>query len=161
MAFNKEAVAVPIIGFVLIIIVVSFFVSIFSHMAQPTITIRLGDGIFKAKVASTEQQRQKGLADVDRLESSEALLMVFPDQGKWSIWMKDMKVPIDVVWLDFNKKVIYSVANISPEISDLETYAPKTLAKYVVELPAGTIKSKAINNNSVADFDLGTIVGFK
>lgn len=150
---------VPIIGGALIIIVATFFVSIFPSFNKPTITLQLGDGIFNAKVVSTANDRAKGLAGVAVFDPDQALLMVFPNQEKWNIQPKDMKVAIDVVWLNSDKKVVYAVTDVSPDSSVSEAFTPKLPAMYVVLLPEGTVKSKMINTISIANFNTGTIVG--
>jgi len=152
---------VPIIGGVLVVIVVSFFISIFPTMAQPTTYLRIGDGIFNARVATSDSDRTKGLGGVTKLDSNQALLMVFSSEDKWVIWMKNMKVPIDIIWLDSNKKVVYAVTDISPDESTSEVFTPKYPAMYVVELPAGTVEDKAINNTSIAIFNIENMIGIK
>ena len=161
MGTHKNFGVVAIIGGALLIILVAFFISVLPVMTQSTTYLKLGDGVFDAKVTATENGRAKGLAGVTELNPNQALLMVFPDQEKWGIWMKDMKIPIDIVWLNSDKKVVYAVTDVSPDISTSETFSPKLPAKYVVELPAGTVKSKAITTNSVAIFDIGTTVVVK
>jgi uncharacterized membrane protein (UPF0127 family) len=150
---------VPIIGGALIMIVATFFVSISPSFSKPTISLQLGDGVFNAKVVSTAGDRAKGLAGVTVFNADQALLMVFPTQDEWSIGARDMKVDIDIVWLNSDKKVIYAVTDVTPELLDSEVYTPKLPAMYVVLLPAGTVKAKMINTISIANFNIGTIVG--
>jgi len=78
--------------------------------------------------------------------------MIYPNEAKWGIWMKDMHIPIDIVWLDKNKKIVHIVKNVSPDNSTSKIFEPNTIAKYVVELPAGTVDSKAIITNQLARF---------
>lgn len=152
---TKNAGVIPIIGGVLTVIVATFFISILPTMMQPTTFLQLGDGVFKARLVTNETDRSKGLAGVTQFDSDQALLMVFPDQEKWGIWMKDMKIPIDIVWLNSDKKVVYAVTNVSPDLSTSQTFTPKLPAKYVVELPAGTVNSKMITTSTTAIFNIG------
>lgn len=152
---------VPIIGGALIIIVATFFMSIFPKIMQSTTYLRLGDGIFNAKLALNNNDRLKGLSEITKLNPDQALLMVFPSEEKWGIWMKDMKVPIDIVWLDSNKKVIYAVTDVSPDVATSEIFTPKSPAMYVIELPAGTVNSKAITTKTTAFFNIEPMVGTK
>jgi len=114
----------------------------------------LGNGIFHADLAIDETARTKGLSGISELASNKALLMVFPGEGKWGIWMKNMKIPIDIVWLDKDKKVVYIVKNASPEDSTSTTFEPKMPAKYVIEVPAGTVDGSAVNINQMAIFQV-------
>lgn len=152
---------IAIIGGALLVIVIAFFMSILPMMTQPTTHLRIGDGIFNARVVTSDSDRTKGLDGVTKLDSNQALLMVFPAEDKWKIWMKDMKVPIDIVWLDSNKKVVYVVTNVLPNEPTSEVFTPKYPAMYVVELPAGTVEGKAINDASIAIFNIENMIGIK
>lgn len=161
MGLRRNIGIVPIIGGALVIIVVSFFMSILPTMTQPTTDLRIGDGIFNARVATSDSDRTKGLGGVTKLGSDQALLMVFSSEDKWSIGMKDMKIPIDIIWLDSNKKVVYAVTDVSLDESASKVFTPKYPAMYVVELPAGTVGNKAINNASIAIFNIENVIRIK
>ncbi len=145
-----------IISGVLLVIGVTFLIFIFPNMIRPATNIYIGDGIFRTKLALDENARTKGLSGVKQIDADEALLMAFPSEGKWSIWMKDMLFPIDIVWLNKDKKVIYIVKNASPEDSISLSHEPTSPAKYVVELPAGTVDNKAISVKSLAIFQINS-----
>lgn len=152
---RKDFNAVTIILIVAIIAFIAIFLVIIPNLPQNSTSVRIGDGIYKARLALTPADREKGLSGVTSMSDDQALLMVYPELGKWGIWMKGMKVPIDIVWLDEQKKVIYIVKNVTPdESTELVTYEPKDLAKYVLELPAGTVDSKAITTGSAAIFQI-------
>jgi hypothetical protein len=53
-----------------------------------------------ADLALTNEQIEKGLSVKDKLKENEAMLFVFEESAKRSFWMKDMKFPIDIIWLD-------------------------------------------------------------
>ena len=119
---------------------------------QPT-QVWLGDGIFNSKIALNDESRTKGLSGVTELNPDQALLMAFPSEGKWGIWMKDMNMPIDIVWLNKDKKVVYIVKN-APTDDQTKIYTPTKVAQFVVELPAGTVDSRSIETNKLAVFQL-------
>jgi len=123
-------------------------------LPQSTTTLRLGDGLFRARIASNDNTRANGLSGVTEMDADQALLMAYPDEDKWGIWMKDMKISIDIVWLNSDKKVVHIVKHASPEDSTLKTYVPKVPALYVVELPAGTVDKKMITTDSTAVFQI-------
>jgi hypothetical protein len=127
---------------------------------QPHATVRLGDGVFTAKVADTPEKREKGLSGTLQLRQDEALLFVYDTDDKWSIWMKDMNYAIDIVWLDKDKKVVYIVKNATPESYPYETFTSKQDARYIVELPAGTVGTKNINIGGQAAFDENNLQGW-
>lgn len=120
---------------------------------QPHTTLRIGDGVFTARLAKTFEQRRKGLSGTSELRSTQAFILVYENDGQWPIWMKDMNYPLDIVWLDKDKKVVYIVTNAPPDSYPDTTFTPNKDARYVVELPAGTVSKKSIKINNQATFD--------
>lgn len=148
---HKELGIAPIIAGVLIVVLVAFIFVVLPNMLQSNVNLQLGAGIFKAQVATSDSDRSKGLSGVTELGSDQALLMIFPNQDKWPVDVSNMKVSVDVVWLDGDKKVIYIVKNTTVN-NPSEVFTPNSSAKYVVELPSGSVNSKAIGINTVAIF---------
>jgi uncharacterized membrane protein (UPF0127 family) len=144
----------PIVALFIIFVVVLVVFVVLPSITEPTTTnLQLGSSIFHARVATNDDDRTRGLSGVTELKSDQALLMAFPSEGECGIWMKDMKVPIDIVWLNKDKKVIYIVLSASPD-SYPKVFKPKTPAKYVVELPAGMVDGAAIKTNNMATFQI-------
>lgn len=141
-----------IISGVLLTVGSTFLLFILPNFLKPATNLWIGDGIFSVDVASTDASRKKGLSGKSELPADEALLMVFPAEDKHGIWMKNMNFPIDVVWLDKNKKIVHIVKNFSP--NDSTTRFTVRPAKYVIELAAGTVDNKAIKTNNLAIFKL-------
>lgn len=123
------------------------------RLLKPSTQIQLGDGIFKASVVTTEIDRAKGLSDVKTLADNKALLMIYPTASEWKVDVSSIMIPLDIVWLNQDKKIIYIVENILPDHLKYTSYKPKTAAKYVVELPGGSVKAKKININNTAMFE--------
>lgn len=143
--------------FVTIALIIGFFgLFVLPDVMRPKTDLRLGSGIFSARIAYDEDSREKGLSGEVLINDSQALLMAFPEDGKHGIWMKGMKFAIDVVWLDRNKKVVYIVKNISPENSTNKTYMPKTVASYVLEFNAGIVERESIKIGDTAVFNISS-----
>lgn len=120
---------------------------------QPTVELRIGSGVYSVLVADTEAERVQGLSGVESLPPNGGLLMKFEEDGRPGIWMKDMHLPLDIIWLDKDKKVVYIVKNATPKTATDVVYAPKHDARYVLELNAGSVTSAAIKMGTVAEFD--------
>jgi len=120
---------------------------------RPTTELRMGSGVYHLWVADTEAERIQGLSGVDKLSMNGGLLMKFDSDSAWSIWMKDMKIPLDIIWLNKDKEAVYIVKNASPELSTDTTFTPKKDARYVIELPAGGVDQAAIKTGMTATFN--------
>lgn len=129
-------------------------INILTTMTEQRVNVFLGDGVFQSKTATTHPEREQGLSGVRELSAQEGMLLVFPDDDKWSIWMKGMHIPLDIIWLDDRKKVVHIEKNVQPDAEPYITYTPSSEARYVVELPAGSVQKYRIKMNEVAVFDL-------
>jgi len=139
------------LGVILVALVASYMATHF----QPKTEVRLGASVFNVRLATTEADRVQGLSGVEKLSADDGLLMVFDDgDANTGIWMKGMKIPIDIIWMNNDKKVIYIVMDASPELGESKTFRPTSLAKYVLEVPAGTAKKSAIKIGDTATFNL-------
>ena len=151
---RKSLGALLIASGVLLVVASTFLLVILPIMLKPTTNLLLGDGVFKAQVALNDNERTVGLSGVTKLDPDQALIMAFPSEAKWQINIKAMKMPIDIVWLSVDKKIIYIVKGASPDSSSSDIFEPKLPAKYVIELPAGTVDSKVIKIDHMAIFQI-------
>ena len=62
-------------------------------------------------------------------------------RGQYAIWMKNMKFPIDIIWMRDNTVVGFA-ENAQPELSGeaLKLYQPPGFVNYVLEVSAGTVE---------------------
>lgn len=140
-------------GFVVVLI--ALVAAFAANTFKPTVTVQLGASYYSLLLADTEAKRAKGLSGVTELPVNGGLLMVFDTDSQWGIWMKDMQIPIDILWLDKNQKVVYIEQNVRPEVGTSKTFVPKQPARYVIELPAGGVSKAGIKVGQNAQFSLG------
>lgn len=101
-------------------------------------TIDLGGQTIRVSMADTSETRGVGLGGRAALAPDEGMLFVFPQDGKYGFWMKNMRFSIDILWLTADGRIVYLAENISPETYP-EVFASAVPARYVLELPAGFI----------------------
>lgn len=153
-ARKNIGIEVLISGVVGIVLVAAAFV-IYPLLFQATTDVKLGTATFHARLAIDNNDRINGLSGVTSMSYDDALLMVYPASSKWPVSMKNMKLAVDIVWLNQDKKVVYLIRNAEPQTtSSYKVYKPTARAKYVIELPAGTANARTIKLNSVADFSI-------
>jgi hypothetical protein len=104
------------------------------------------------EIAENYDQQSLGLGGRDGLAPNTGMLFVFPKPADHSFWMKDMKFPIDIVWIDQNKRIVGFEKSIPAE-SYPEPFSSKVPVPYVLEIPAGTIESEKIEIGEPVDFD--------
>jgi uncharacterized membrane protein (UPF0127 family) len=137
-----------------IVVLAAVLAFLFANIPSTTTEVRLGSGVFKARIADDTAEREKGLSGVASLRPDEGLLMIFDGEGQRPIWMKDMKVSIDIIWLDSKKKVVAIVKNANPASSTDTKYGLDAEAQYVLELPAGTVEAAGIRTGQAAIFEV-------
>ncbi|MDQ3123929.1 MAG: DUF192 domain-containing protein [bacterium] len=98
---------------------------------------------FTAEVTATEAQKQQGLSGREFLAADKAMLFPYDSPDIYCFWMKDMKFPIDIVWLNSDKTINTIHANVQPETYPNQTFCPETPAWYVVEFSSGTAAAKS------------------
>jgi uncharacterized membrane protein (UPF0127 family) len=160
MSRKKDGLTWVLIVGVLLLVGAAAFYMLWPQL-QPHATIHLGDGVFTAKVVKTQAERDKGLGGTLNLADDQAMLFVYETDGKWPVSMKDMNYPIDIVWLDKDKKVVYIVKNAPPESYPYEHFEPKNDARYVIEFSEGTVGQKKITIGATAMFDENNLEGIK
>ncbi|MCX6713916.1 MAG: DUF192 domain-containing protein [Candidatus Vogelbacteria bacterium] len=104
-----------------------------------TTQIKIGNQIITAEIADTKEKRELGLSGRQFLPAGTSMLFIFDQPNYHSFWMKNMNFPIDIIWLDANKKIIDLSENLSP-LSFPKTFSPKTPAQFVLEVPANFIR---------------------
>lgn len=121
--------------------------------SEEYVQLHVGDGIFSMRLADTEEARQKGLSGVRTLPETEGMLFVYENEGRHGIWMRDMHIDLDVIWLDTDKKVIHVVKNATPDTYP-KIFRPEKQAKYILELNAGMVDKRSIAIGKTARFDV-------
>ncbi len=101
----------------------------------------------KIEIADTPEERIQGLSGRKNLAQNAGLLFVHSEPGIYGIWMKDMRFAIDVIWLDFDYRVIDIARDIQPD-SYPQVFQPSVPALYILEVNAGFTER---NNIKIGD----------
>jgi uncharacterized protein len=135
--------------------ILSFFLSAFLILpacAQaPTPRACFKGACYSVEIAQTPESRQHGLMEREGLKPGTGMLFVFDEPGRYGFWMKNMKFPIDILWLDNEEKVVHIAENVPPCQSDpCPAYMPPSDARYVLEIPAGDAVKSGVSTSEKA-----------
>lgn len=125
-----------------------------SLASQGLLQISTADGStygYKILLRDTPELRMKGLSGRSSLGADEVMLFAFEREGRNFFWMKDMLFPIDIVWLDSDKKVIHIEQSVKPE-SFPKSFGPEADSKYVLEFKEGVVESIGLKVGDRVDF---------
>lgn len=95
----------------------------------------VGSGSWNVEIANSETARTAGLSNRKVLRSNNGLLFAFDQPSNQAFWMKDMLIPIDMVFFDDNWQIVLIEANLQPN-SFPKIYGAKVKSKYVLEINA-------------------------
>lgn len=84
-----------------------------------------------AELAMTAAQMHSGLAKRDMVPPGTGMLFLHPDGGLHVYTMREMRVPLDIVWIDGAGQILEITANVQPGVDVLGSGA------YVLEIAAG------------------------
>ncbi|MHB8831356.1 MAG: DUF192 domain-containing protein [Patescibacteria group bacterium] len=92
-------------------------------------------------VADTEVAHKQGLSGYERIKDDQGMLFLFDQPYKYMFWMKDMKFPLDIIFIRDGR--IVDMASDLPAPKEGEspaTFTPNEMADRVLEVNAGTAK---------------------
>jgi uncharacterized membrane protein (UPF0127 family) len=109
-------------------------------------------------IASTDEQRIRGLSGIEKMNENEGMLFLFDKPSKQGFWMNKMNFPIDIIWLDSNNKVVHIEKQLEPCKLFLAcpVYNPEVDTLYVIELRSGFADDHSIKNDMIINFDVPT-----
>jgi hypothetical protein len=126
-----------------------------SAAASPAvIPLTLPSGtVLQVEVMVKDEDRAMGLMFRPSLPKDRGMLFIFEQPDFHGIWMKNCRFPIDIVWLDQERKVVHLAESVPPcKAEPCPVYSPLRRASYVVELNAGQAKREKVV--------LGAAIGF-
>jgi uncharacterized protein len=107
-------------------------------------------------IAITDKQVQDGLAIKNTLNENEGMLFFLGEPSKASFWMKNMKFPIDIIWLNESFSIVHIEQELQPckSVFDCKSYTPNSEALYVLETIDGFAKKHGLKIGENIEFQL-------
>jgi len=105
------------------------------------ITIR--GNTWNVEIANDSKARIAGLSNRQTLYNKRGMLFAYDDMNFNSFWMKDMLIPIDMIFFDDNWKIVLIESNIQPDTFP-RTFGSKIKSKYILEINALEAKTYSL-----------------
>jgi len=145
--------------FILIIVSVFVLFCFFSHknVSESVLNteninfVKIGEQKIKVEIAFTPENQEKGLSGREKIGENEGMLFVFENSSKHFFWMKDMNFPIDIIWINEEKKIVFLKENVSPDTFP-ETFSSEKDSKYVLEVMAGFSQKNNLEEGETVQF---------
>jgi len=127
-----------------------------SHAQNELVDVQLPGGtIIHAELADTPQKRAQGLMYREHLAKDHGMLFTFGQAQLWTFWMKNTKIPLDIIWMSEKKQIIYiarSVPICTRKDDGCPQYQPNDPALYVLELGSGEADRLKLEKGSKLKF---------
>lgn len=120
------------------------FGSFFPKFSLPTANnsstrVEINGKSYNVKLAKTIEETTKGLSEIKSLPQNEGMLFVFEKKGKYTFWMKNTFIPLDIIHIN-DDKIVQIFNNIPPQggkTENIPQYPPDHEANYVLEINGG------------------------
>ncbi|MEK6661760.1 MAG: DUF192 domain-containing protein [candidate division NC10 bacterium] len=96
-----------------------------------------------AEVARSPQAQTRGLGGRSSLKKGTGMVFPYDGPGPRGIWMKGMRIPIDILWIR-EGSIVAIEANVPPPSSNGELVVFSHVADLVLEVLAGYVKEMGI-----------------
>ena len=121
-------------------------------VSGPRVTMPSG-AVYQLELARTAEEQQLGLMFRESLPERAGMLFLFNDGGVHQFWMKNTMIPLDMIWLDADGRVLFVSADTPPCKADpCRSYGPATPAASVLELAGGMAKKEGVVPGAVLKF---------
>ena len=106
---------------------------------------------FQVEVAATPNARELGLQYRRELASNRGMLFVFPEQRENAFWMKNTPIPLDMLFIDRQRKIVGIVYDAVP--FSLDSRSVPGASQYVLEINGGLSRRYGLAIGDVVRFE--------
>lgn len=108
----------------------------------------------RVEIAADPERRAEGLMFRDRLDEGTGMLFLFPEDNVYSFWMKNTRIPLDMIFIDANRRIVGISENVPPCKSDpCPSYGPNKISRYVLEVAGGVARQHNLKAGDVLTFE--------
>lgn len=133
--------------FIILIIIIVLLIIMFSFRKSKDLVCINGKCV-EVLIADNQVSREKGLMFEKELCSSCGMLFNFESSGKYGFWMKNTLIPLDIIWIDSDYRIIDYVNADTCIDTECISYYPEKIYKYALEVNQGYFIK---NNLSIGD----------
>jgi uncharacterized protein len=122
--------------------------------AEPRVTIATQQGrtiAFNVEIADSPAKRELGLQYRRDLASDHGMIFLFPSQSEQTFWMKNTPIPLDMIFISRELKIVGIVEQATP--FSLDPRSVGAPSQYVLEINGGLAKRNGIRPGDSVSFE--------
>lgn len=100
-------------------------------------SVCFNENCFDVEIAITPEERARGLMFRENLDDNRGMLFIFEEEDIHPFWMRNTLIPLDIIWIDSNNKVVFISRNTQPCGETCPIIEPDEQSIYVLEINAG------------------------
>ncbi len=113
--------------------------------------VELKGETFTVDLALTREEQARGLMFVEEMPTDRGMLFIFPREGMRAFWMKNTRIPLDILYFDSELALVSVVENARPcaPSGRCPSHPSAGPAQYVLELNAGMAQQLGVQRGDV------------
>lgn len=131
--------------------------SLLAGCARAEHTVELNGQEFVVELALTRDEQAMGLMFRESMPDNAGMLFVFPSEAVRSFWMKNTRIPLDILYFDDDLRLVSMAERARPcTVQRCPSYPSEGQARYVLELNAGKARELGLKpgDELILNFDL-------
>jgi uncharacterized membrane protein (UPF0127 family) len=117
--------------------------------------VELNGQRFTVELAETRDKQALGLMFRDSLPQDHGMLFIFPGESGRSFWMKNTRIPLDILYFNSKLELVSMAQNARPcRTRNCPGYPSEGPAKYVLELNSGMAAELGVKAGDVLELHL-------
>lgn len=119
---------------------------------NPTVTIN--GHKFQVAIADSNEEKEIGLSKTESLPQDQGMIFLFEKPGFYSFWMKNMKLPIDIIYIN-NDQIVTIQNNVQPAKNDESPtiYTSTEPSDKVLEINSGLAEKYDLKKGDMVKYD--------
>jgi uncharacterized membrane protein (UPF0127 family) len=114
------------------------------------LTTRAGSEHVKVEIARTEPERSRGLMYRQSLAPGRGMIFLFAEPEKLKFWMKNTYIPLDMIFIGADRRVVYVEENAEP--LTVKSRGPEEDTQFVLEVPGGWSRGHGVERGTEVRF---------
>ena len=143
----------------MLLLVLSLAANACSHSTQAArpsepeviLTTRAGEQHVKVEIAREDPERQRGLMFRQKLEAGRGMIFLFERPERLKFWMKNTYIPLDMIFIGADKRVVYVEENAEPLTTQARGPADED-SQFVLEVPGGWARAHGVERGVAVKF---------
>jgi hypothetical protein len=109
-----------------------------------------------AETMRSDVELMRGLMFRESLAPGRGMVFIHPKEDTFHYWMYQTKIPLDMIWMDHDRRIVEMSLDTPPcrstSARECPNYGGNYKSKYVLEVNAGIARKNGLKTGDVLDF---------